>query len=348
MKKLILMSLVFLIIPFLVSSEEGNLPPATDQIWSIFSALDRPDDSDCESLAVALDGVDAQSASDHCADFARMPQETYGYMADDGMFDEGMETTNILNEANWHSIENLTFDNVMGKIVFGEPVDFMSRDFMVFMDTFPDHIQMGENFIKFDASLVDDLRDMGAIVTMKNVSQFVSPTILVDGEIDNDGVVSAMVYDATNDTLTFNAAHFTTFTAVESSSVVSAPEIDEAHARQFTSKHNKNRLRLVVYGHAFKKDVAVKLGSKKPYKIRRNIKDGKDKIEAFFDLDDLRNLGHRKLTVHVTNTEGDTSQTTDYESRIDLENPKDLRTEKYHSVYHKLIDYLTVLSFLVK
>ena len=342
------MSLVFLIIPFLASSEESNLPSASDQIWSIFSALDRPDDSDCESLAVALDGVDAQSASDHCADFAGMPQENYNFMADDGMFDEGMETTNILNEADWHNIDSLTFDNARGKIVFGESVDFMSRSFMVFMDTFPDHIQMSENAIRFDASLVEDLRTMGAVITMKNVSNFANPTILVDGEIDNDGVVSAMVYDATNNTLTFNAAHFTTFTAVESSSVVSAPEINKTNVRRFVSKNNKERLRLVVYGRSFEKDVDVKIGSRKPYKIRRDVGKGEDKVEAFFDLDDLINLGHRKLTIHVVNTKGTTSQSVDCENRVDLEKLKNLKTEKYHSVYHKLVDYFKVLSILVR
>ena len=99
-------------------------------------------------------------------------------MADDGMFDEGMETTNVLNETNWHNIENLTFDSAKGKIVFGESVDFMCRDFMVFMGTLPTHIQMSENAIRFDASLVEDLKTMGAVITMKDVSNFINPTIL--------------------------------------------------------------------------------------------------------------------------------------------------------------------------
>ena len=43
--------------------------------------------------------------------------------------------------------------------------------------------------------------------------------ILVDGTEDIEGIVSNLVYNLEEKTITFNAAHFTTFETVESSSL---------------------------------------------------------------------------------------------------------------------------------
>jgi len=352
MKKIILGSLSLLILPFFVLAEgpgERELPPESSPVWDIFAAIDRPDDPNCVNLAKAA-GVADQDATEYCTAFASMPQDMYDNMSDDGMFEEGMTSTNFLNETDWHNIDDLTFDSPMGKISFAEQtVDFLNYDFMFFMNHFPERIQMRKNYVEFDASLVDELRELGAVITMKDVSPFEDPMILVDHEVDNEGVISALTYNPEEKSITFNAAHFTVFTAVDRDDpTYREASVRKVKARHFVSKNNKERVRVVVYGKGFDDDTELKLGSKEPYKIRKRIRKGEDKLEAFFDFGDLVNLGHRKLTAHIINEESSVNQIIDYEDKIDLENLKELKTEKYHYVYHKIVDYLEALSFLIK
>ncbi len=329
-------------------SAEGFLPPEDANLfWNAFSNLDRPDDySECVSLISSCGDEQASQVSEMlCSDFAEIPQTIYDDMESDEMLGDGMETTNLLNEPDWHNIENLTFESPIGKIEFAGTTDFMSYDFMLFILEFPERVRMGPSYIKFDADLVEDLKNRDATVTMKQVPHFNSPAIIVDGKTDEEGVVSSLEYNEENHTLVFDAAHFTTFEAIEDSELegYEEPEINEAKARKFVSKHGKQRIRLAIYGHHFGHGTDIKLGSKDPYKVRRKIRGGEDKIVAFFSLPELVNLGHRKLTVHAINSN---DLEDDYDDKVDLEDLEDLKLHKYHYVYHDIQDYLRAVSFL--
>ncbi len=75
-------------------------------------------------------------ATSACAGIAQIPNE----MTNGGDASEGIET-NLTDADNWHSVENLYFQHstngvVDGRISFTQPIDFMSYDFMLFMQTF--------------------------------------------------------------------------------------------------------------------------------------------------------------------------------------------------------------------
>jgi len=234
----------------------------------------------------------------------------------------------------WHAVENLYFEHSTngtadGRISFTQPIDFMSYAFMNFMMNFGNNMQASQGYISLDADTVGGFANYGAVLTMYNIPDFEDPVILVDGEEDVEGIVSNLVYDEENNTLTFSAAHFSSFEAVERSSV-EAPKIERVKARKFLSYDGKEKIRVVVQGKGFDEDVEIKLGSRDASNIRREIKKGEDKLEAYFSLDDLLNSGHSKLTVHVINSEGASD---DYDDRVDLEKVKTLKLWKYQKIY---------------
>jgi hypothetical protein len=68
--------------------------------------------------------------------------------------------------------------------------------------------------IGLDADLIRNLVNTQATLTMYNLA-LNNPKILVDGGEDSQGIVSGVNYDRNAGTLSFTAAHFTTFTAIE-------------------------------------------------------------------------------------------------------------------------------------
>jgi len=276
----------------------SELPAEGDPIWQIFAELPRPDDSECAAAAVNA-GIDSTGAAQMCADLANMPDTIYTEMTAEGMLGSGRLTTNLRDDVtDWRAVENLTFDHGDGMIQFTQPINFMSRDFMVFMGNFASYMETSQGAIDFDASLVASMKSMGAILTMRDVGDYNDPAILVDGAEDTDEVVSGLVYDRDAQTLTFTAAHFTEFEAVESSSIAPTPKITKVKARKFTSKSGKERVKLIIYGKNFKKKAKVKLGSKKAYKVKKK-RDGK--IIAYFSMKEINKLGKKKLKVRVIN-----------------------------------------------
>ncbi len=287
-------------------TQEGDMPSENDPFWNIMSQLSRPDDPNCVSITSAyfqndlgMGSAEASSlASDACAGIAQIPNEIAN-----GASDEESIETNLTSASNWHSVDNLYFKHstngvVDGKIEFTKPIDFMSYDFMLFMKTFGERMDTDVAKISLDADIVNGMEGYGAILTMYNVPNFDNPTILVDGEEDKDGVVSGLIYDKDSRTITFNAAHFTEFTAVESSSLGRNPRVTHVKARKFTTKTGKEVIKLTIYGKRFKKHSKVKLGSKKAYKV---VKKSKRKIVAYFRMGEIRKLGKKKLKVRVIN-----------------------------------------------
>jgi len=282
-----------------LAAPSGELPPADDPIWEVFDALPRPDDPNCTAFVMGQ-GASLAQATEACQQLAQMPDEIYADMAADGLFDAGRLTTDLRAVADWRRVENLTFDHGDGMIQFTEPINFMSREFMLFMDSFAQRMEAQPGLISLDADIVDGLKNRGAILTMRNVPDFDNPVILVDGKLDTEGVVSGIVYNRENHTLTFNAAHFTSFEAAEASTVA-APKITKVKYRRYLSRSGKVKVRVSVYGKRFKKKSKVYFGSKKAYKT--NYKN-RHKLVAKFSWKELRKLGHKKLRIKVKNPNG--------------------------------------------
>lgn len=238
MKKTALLLIAALVFGFMPASEtkavvdfDGSPDDNPNHfVWSLMSQMQTPDDPDCASLATAAlagesfgeSGPTAeQIAAMACNGLATMRTSMQSDM--NGAEDESMET-NLFDAVNWHSVENLYFKHSTngvadGRIDFSQSIDFMSYDFLQFMTSFGENMEAERGKISLNADVVDGFANYGATLTMYNVREYKNPQILVNGRTDKEGVVSNMVYDKTNDTIVFNAAHFSDFRVVEKNNV---------------------------------------------------------------------------------------------------------------------------------
>lgn len=290
----------FLWLPVLPVQAAGeDLPEEGHVFWTLMAALDRPDDADCNTVAQASPfSFSASQAISTCAQLAQMPTDMQTSM------NEGAGesiTTNLFDATNWHSVSNLYFQHASngvadGRIAFTKVIDFMSRDFMLFMMNFGENMESDEGVLGLDADTVGGMKNYGAILTMYNVPDFDSPDILVDGAKDENDVVSNLVYNKAARTLTFNAVHFTVFEAVESDTV---PSIASVNTKLHTTKTGEKVVRVAVKGKNFQKNAKVYLGSKKATKtLWRSEK----KIIAYFPASELERWGKKKAYVKVINS----------------------------------------------
>ncbi len=292
-----------------ITEEEMSGNPIDNEdhfIWDLMAQLQTPDDPDCEDVAEAAllaGGIPAESVAGPrdgaCAGMASMRTNMESGMGGGG---EAVET-NLFDATDWHSVENLYFqhstDGVAdGRIAFTNPIDFMSFNFMTFMMNFGNAMDTGEGLIGLDADIVDGMAGYGAVLTMYNVDDFENPEILVDGAEDTEGIVSGLVYDRENHTITFNAAHFTEFEVVEGDADED-PDVDKIKAKKyFNSSIGKWRVKLIVKGDNYDKNTEVTLGNRSAYKVKYK---SKHKIIAYFSLDKLLKAGKDELVVRVIN-----------------------------------------------
>jgi hypothetical protein len=176
----------------------------------------------------------------------------------------------------------------------------MSHDFMLFLQTLTSRLDIANEEISLDADIVAGLRNSGAILTMKNVSNFDEPEILVNDEEDDAGVVSGLSYDQTNHIITFNAAHFTSFKAVEKGSNGSRPKITDVDTYQYKNSSGNQRIKVTIEGKRFNKKAKVRLANKKPIKVKRI---SSHKIVAYFSVEKVKRSSHN-LYVKVINPGG--------------------------------------------
>jgi len=316
MKKKFLALSVFSILLFgginFVKAE--TLPASDDPFWTIMADLSRPDDASCQAKTEALltslglpGGTERAAAT--CAGVAGIMQ-----MQTD-MESSGV-TTNLFSQEDWHHVNGLYFEKTgYGKIEFSSEIDFMSYDFMVFIQTFGERMDMQQDEISLDADIVESLRTAGAILTMYNVSNFVNPEILVDDGTDTGGVVSGLTYNADTDTITFNAAHFTSFKAVEkgSSKKTKKPTISKVEYRKYTDSDGKEKVKVEIRGKYFNKKASIKLGHQTVTKIEWK---NSQKIEAAFTLKKvLKGKYKNPATLKVTNPSGKSKK---FHEKLDL------------------------------
>ena len=279
-------------------------------IWSIMDQMDAPDDPDCSTLVNAFLNTDgtvpagdrSAIASAACNGIASMKTNMQSGMNGGGS--ESVET-NLFNAADWHNVANLYFEHSTngvadGRIAFSVPIDFMSYAFMNFMTSFGQNMESREGYISLDADTVGGFANYGAILTMYNIPDYDDPEILIDGQKDSGGVVSNLVYDRAANTLTFSAAHFSSFEVTEGSSSTSSnvrPRIDKILIAKYISKSGKERIRLTIKGDHFTRSTKVGLGGRNPLK---KIATGK-KITAFYSLDKLKLSGRSEFILKLKN-----------------------------------------------
>lgn len=278
-------------------------------IWDVMAELQTPDDEDCLNVASSelQDlGLTEEEASEPatmaCDALSSMRTEMESGM---GNGQESIET-NLFEAADWHAVENLYFEHSIngtpdGRIAFSVPIDFMSYSFMNFMMSFGENMDANRGYISLDADVVGGFADYGAVLTMYNVPEFDNPKILVNGEDDNAGVVSNLVYDKENNTITFSAAHFTEFEVVEDNE---KPKIDYIKVRKYYNpKSGKWIVKMIIKGDDYNNNTEVKVGNRKPYKTKYK---NKNKIIVNFSLDKLLMSGRDNFVVKVIN--GDESE----------------------------------------
>ncbi len=283
----------------------GGLPDEDDLFWNVMSDMTSPNDTaNCVSSATAIfesEGMPvdeaAAEANTICNQLAQMDDEMTS-----GMSAEGVQT-NLFSADNWHTVEGLYFHRVgYGKIEFSATIDFMSYDFMNFMENFRTAMEMNEGEIGLDSDLVEDFKALGATLTMYNVPEYNDPEILVDGEEDNEGIVSNFVYDQDTDTVTFTAAHFTTFTLSESADKAKVTSW-EAYLYETKSAHCPVKLKLKLKGRRFDRGVDVRIGGKEAHEVNRESTKKMTAKFCYKKLTDVKTKSERK--VRVTNPDAD-------------------------------------------
>ncbi len=137
---------------------------------------------------------------------------------DAGLGSSGVETN--FGELTDHTrATDLYFEKTgFGRIQFASTLNLTDSDVVTWLQNLGSKLDLStQNRIGLDTDTVRDLISTQATLTMYNVT-LTNPKILVDNAEDTDNVVSNLVYDRTAHTLTFTAAHFTTFEAVENNS----------------------------------------------------------------------------------------------------------------------------------
>ncbi|MCJ7804340.1 fibronectin type III domain-containing protein [Patescibacteria group bacterium] len=128
-------------------------------------------------------------------------------------------STNLGDQTDFSRISELYFQKSedgedIGRITFLSEMNFTDRDALTWMQNLDSKLNISQGIISLDADLIKNLTDTQASLTMYNIT-LNNPKILVDGQEDSAGIVSGLTYDQNAHSLTFTAAHFTTFTAVE-------------------------------------------------------------------------------------------------------------------------------------
>jgi hypothetical protein len=292
-------SFLFLM-PLGVKAAGEELPAVGDPFWDVMAQINRPDDSTCTAKATAILETNnipggAQRATATCAGIAGIVTDMQSDLNREGV------STNLFSETNWHHVDNLYFDQSNGRIEFTNEVDFMSRSFMLLLSNMVTRLDFSQNETTFDADIVGGMRDAGSVVTMRNVSDFSSPEILVDGAGDAGGVVSGMTYNQNANTIVFNAAHFTTFKAVEGGDSSDAPRITKISTTKLVSKNGKERIRVSIEGKRFDKKMEVKLGSVEAYSVHWK---NKNKVTAYFSVKEVLKKSGKTSYFKVKNVDG--------------------------------------------
>lgn len=131
-------------------------------------------------------------------------------------------TTNLGEMSDFTHTSSLYFEKTgQGRIAFSSEINFTDRDALSWMSTLDQKLSFTNGTISLDADLINNLVNTQATLTMYGLN-YNNPKVLVNGADDTGGVVSGLTYNREAGTLTFTAAHFTTFQAVENTAASSS------------------------------------------------------------------------------------------------------------------------------
>lgn len=303
MKKKFLTFLIVTIFAFGISQKVraaagDDLPAADNPFWNVMSQINTPDDPTCQTKAksvldtAGISGDTNSMATQMCAGIALIKTEMEPSMQADGV------QTNLFDQANWHAVEDLYFEKTgYGKIQFSRDIDFMSRNFMLFISTFGEKMDMSQGEIGLDADTVEALRTAGATLTMYNAGDYSDLEILVNGREDSEGVVSSLVYDRSSETITFNAAHFTTFTAHDKNGA-EKPKMTKVVSERLIDSKGEKIIVLTITGKHFKNKTEVKLGNTEAFSVKKK---NNTTLVAKFKVKKLEKFGRDSFILRANN-----------------------------------------------
>ncbi len=130
-------------------------------------------------------------------------------------------TTNLSEDYDLSRMDNLYFEHPLhGKISFNNQMNMTDVDVQIWLRDLSTHLDMTTTgTLGLNADDITSLVNTEASLTMYNLG-LDNPTIEVynsDGSRGDDSIVSSLSYNSSTGELSFNANHFTTFKAVESS-----------------------------------------------------------------------------------------------------------------------------------
>ncbi len=150
------------------------------------------------------------------------------------------ESTNFRTVSDFRAVNLVMHCPAHGKIRFLSPLDLTDYLMMDWLHGLGQRLDAGLGKMGLDISDVATyLADKGAEMTLYHLPYLSTPTILMDGA-DASDVVSDVSYDPATGTLTFTAAHFSTFTAVPTITISEPEDNTSVAATRITVKGSVN------------------------------------------------------------------------------------------------------------
>ena len=312
-------AMVALAVPVRADREDHEMPGRNDPFWVAFANMTKPDDyGGCiEAITDYVNGLNFQDEGDRegllsgmtqmCTEIQTMPAQMEADMTADGA------QTNLFGASNWHSVENLYFQKsengqVMGRISFSQPVDFMSYNFFNFMNNFGNLVRFNDGYISLNSAMTGDMASFGAQLTMYDLPYSEEPDIYVsDGAtmkkaVEGDDITN-ITWDGSAGSLTFAPTHFSSFKVVGKGSSLRTMKIKSVKKKSIHYKAGKNSFKVTVRGKNLRQgngEADCTLGFKQAQKIYVS-KNGKH-IKCTFRMSDFSVTGYYPLTVTIPGT----------------------------------------------
>lgn len=215
------------------------------------------------------------------------------------------ETTVWKDIADVRAAAGLTFDVPgKGKVVFTKALDLTDSSLITFLQGLDSYMQAFVGSLKFDASVVEQMRAAGAQITLYGLPYEKLPLITIDGVEATASDISGISYDAKTGTLVFDAAHFSTFAALTKVTVTS-PKIKAKKKTKVagaglllkgTASDYQAKLTIKVNGKTQKKNLKVSKKGKFQYNIK--LKKGKNIVK----ISAKNSIGTSEKTITIYRT----------------------------------------------
>ena len=314
-----LIAIVAMSVPVFAAPGDRALPAENDMFWYIFADMTTPDDY--AGCVAALDNYIAQypdifntedirnsvrsEMTGMCTGVGQMRTDMQTDMTTDGVATSLFDAENT----DWHAISGLYFQKSengapMGRISFGNTIDFMTYRFFAFMNNFGNLVQFNDGYISLNAAMVPNMINYGASLTMYGLDFDQIPDIYVsNGANMRKAIVgtdlSGISYDVATGTLTFTPGHFSSFKAVAKGSSLKKMKISSVKKKTIKYKAGKT-FKLTVKGkNLYKKgsNVNCTLGFQQAQRVWTTKKG--NKVTCRYGMDSFSDLGTFPLTITV-------------------------------------------------